>query len=165
MFHSFLDESFDNVMITWLWYTRDLSCRIVKYQTWPVWLISVGNIPNVAFLEFSSTVVFWPDSLKPEFNWLSNKNFSIFSSRPVALTRFDKILKINHSRDLFQAIVPIGHVKRFRLKFRRENVNLRWFWTGANLYCFSQQNFKWNPWLLMLFTMILAKEQSNSWLV
>ena len=84
------------ILITWLDFTRDKSFWIVKNQTWPVWLISVGNIPDAAFLEFlefSSTVV-CPDSDSPEFNWLSNKNFSIFSSRPVALTRFQMISEI-----------------------------------------------------------------------
>ena len=44
------------------------------------------------------------------------------------------------------------HSERFRLKFCHESVTLRRFW----LSCFSRQNFKWNPWLLMLFTIVLA---------
>ena len=52
-----------------------------------------------------------------------------------------------------QEVKAYLHSERFRLKLRRESVTLRGFW----LCCFSWQNFKWNPWLLMLFHMILDR--------
>ena len=50
----------------------------------------------------------------------------------------------------------ISSIEEFRLKFCRESVTLRWF----ELCLFPRHDFKWNPWLLVLFTMILAKKQS-----
>ena len=50
--------------------------------------------------------------------------------------------------------------ERFRLKFCRENVILREFW----LCCFSRQNFKWNPWLPMLFRLILDQPPTRLFL-
>ena len=51
---------------------------------------------------------------------------------------------------LYRMIYRSKHIftRKFRLKFCWESVTLRGFW----LCCFSRQNFKWNPWLLMLFT-------------
>ena len=48
--------------------------------------------------------------------------------------------------------------EEFRLKFCRESVTLRRFW----LCRFPRHDFKWNPWLLVLFTMILAKKQFST---
>ena len=40
---------------------------------------------------------------------------------------------------------------KFRLKFFQKGVTLCRFY----MCCFSRKNFKWNPWLIMLFYMIL----------
>ena len=40
--------------------------------------------------------------------------------------------------------------EKLRLKFYRKSVTLRRFW----VYRFSRKNFKWNPWLVMLFDMV-----------
>ena len=42
--------------------------------------------------------------------------------------------------------------------FCRDSVTLRRFW----LCLFPRQDFKWNPWLLMVFTIIQAKKQSST---
>ena len=49
------------------------------------------------------------------------------------------------------------HSERFRLKFCQESATLRRFWP----YCFSRQNFKENPWLVMLFHIILDQSPTR----
>ena len=44
---------------------------------------------------------------------------------------------------------------KLRLKFFRKSVILLRFW----MCCLSRKNFKWNPWLLMIFAIILAQNK------
>ena len=80
------------------------------------------------------------------------KSKSPKNSGPSQLNRNLKTFsRVFCDRDAFftrQSMSPLGNVPIEILPGKR---HIAWVW----LCCFSQQIFKWNPWLLMLFQMIL----------
>ena len=76
--------------------------------------------------------------------------------RPFITSYFIKSSRIFKPTLILHNLVQVKaylHSERFRLKFYRKSITLRGFW----LCWFSRQNFKWNPWLLVIFTILLAK--------